>query len=354
MISEELENIGFQDYSPEAIPEEFKNFEIGRITHVHKNSYTLSDGVNEFYAEITGTMLYSSESELDLPVVGDFVFYQKVDEDFCIIQKILMRKNLLKRKKSGIEISFQPLAANIDVALLIQSIDRDFNLNRLERYLSLVDESSITPILLLSKIDLISGEELEDKISLIHQSHPDLKLIPFTNQEFNDDFYQYLTPQKTYILLGSSGVGKTTLLNHLMGSNQYLTGEISQKSKKGKHHTSSRYLVSLKNKAILIDTPGLRELALFENDSGIENAFSLITGLSEKCKFANCTHTNEPGCEVQKSLKNGSLDERMYQNYLKIQKENLYYNSSSLEKKEKDKKLGKLIKEVKSTKQRYK
>ena len=349
-VSHNLQELGFDKwFQDNADTETWNGREIARVIAVHKNSYTISNGKNEIMAELVGKILYSASSPMDYPAVGDWAVANFYDEyTFSIIHDILPRKSLLKRKTPGKKIDFQMIAANIDVAFIIQSLDDNFNLRRLERYLVMINEANIGPIVLLSKCDLITPEEAVNRISEIHKIMPHLHVQPFSNENKTSlkKIRELLTPGLTYCLLGSSGVGKTTLLNNLMGERVFKTKTVRDKDSKGKHATTYRQLVKLDCGAMIVDTPGLRELGNFSIERGIDETFTEITALSENCQFTDCTHMNEKGCAVLNALEDGKVSEDRYQNYIKMTKESIYHDMSYLEKRQKDKKFGKLIKSV--------
>jgi len=325
-----------------------KDFQIARVTGVYKNSYTLRNKTNEIFAEMTGNLTYGAESPLDYPTVGDWVYAQFFNQNtLAIINEVIPRKTVLKRKMPGKKISYQLIAANVDSAFIIQSLDWDFNIRRLERYLAIIKEGGIQPIVLLSKSDLLSDEAIDEKISNILTIMPDIKVIAFSNlnQHHLNQVNESFISGKTYCLLGSSGVGKTTLLNQLIGNNSFKTQNV-RKDGKGKHTTTNRQLIDLANGAIIIDTPGMREIGLIGSQTGIDNTFEDILSLSKHCRFNDCTHTKEKGCAVLAALNDGTLSRERYQNYIKMKKESAYYEMSYLEKRKKDKELGKFYKSV--------
>mgnify|MGYP005839202317 CR=1 FL=1 len=356
-----IEKLGFDNWFTDKLDLSKTDFNIVRVISVNKNSFVVSNGEKDIYAELTGKFLFNTDSALDLPTVGDFVYAQLFDDDtLAIIQDILPRKSLLKRKAAGKKIDYQLIAANIDIAIIMQALDSNFNIRRLERYLVIINDNKITPIILLSKSDLIPPEEAEEKKKQILEFLPDAKIFSFSNNSLNDieNIKTLFTPQKTYCLLGSSGVGKTTLLNNLIHQDLYKTQPIREKDDRGKHTTTRRELIILENGAIIIDNPGMRELGIISNESGISSTFGEIDELSDQCRYKDCTHTVEDGCAVLEALGSGKISEERYNNYIKIFKEAQHNEMSYVEKRQKDKKFGKFfhstMKEIKNRKDSYK
>ncbi len=350
IITHNIKELGFDEWFHDKVDaDNSEELELARVIAVHKDSYMITNGESDVLAELVGKIIYSTASPLDYPTVGDWVLANFYDENtFSIIHEIIQRKSLLKRKAPGKKIDFQLIAANIDVAFIVQSLDDNFNMRRLERYLVMINESDIKPIVLLSKSDLLSPVEVTERIEEIKKLMPHLDVMSFSNENDSGlkNIQDLLNSGTTYCLLGSSGVGKTSLLNNLIGEPIFKTKQVREKDRKGRHATTHRELIMLDCGAMVIDTPGMRELGNFSTDAGLDETFADITELSINCQFNDCTHVVEKDCAVLSAVENGKLPEKRYQNYIKMHKESIYNEMSYLEKRHKDKQLGKLIKSV--------
>jgi ribosome biogenesis GTPase len=286
----------------------------------------------------------------DYPAVGDWVAIEVLPEEKAIIRGILKRKTILQKKYSGKQES-QIIATNIDVAFIVESMDRDYNLNRFERFLVLVAEAGITPILVLNKVDLISNIELDNKIIDVKNRFAVVDIIATSTitKDGLDDLKKQIKKGKTYCFLGSSGVGKSTLINKLLQKEEIKTREMGLVTGKGKHTTTTREMYFLENGGLVIDNPGTREVGITDSEIGIEMVFDEISTLSKECRYTNCTHTHEPGCVVLKAIEDGRLDEGKYSNFIKLKKEAQFYKMTNVERREKDKKFGKFIKKAKES-----
>ncbi len=351
-----LEDIGFNAWFWDNVDDrKMAAHSVARIVSVHKDSYTLTKGGDDIFAELSGNLLYSSDSASELPTTGDWVYADFHDDDtHAIIYGVFPRKTLLKRKSAGKLVDFQLIGANIDVAFIIQSLNDNFSLRRLERYLVMVNESGIEPVILLSKCDLLPEEDVNKTKEAVLNIAPQAAIIAFSNvnQDNINSIKNLLKPGLSYCLLGSSGVGKTTLLNSIMGKDTFETQSVSKIQSKGRHTTTSRQLVRLESGAMIIDTPGMRELGSLSVDDGIDETFSEILALSQTCKFSNCAHGNEKGCAIQAAIASGEVSEARYQNYLKLKKESEFNEMSYFDKRKKDKNFGKLIKSTMKNKKR--
>ncbi|MCB9070190.1 MAG: ribosome small subunit-dependent GTPase A [Calditrichae bacterium] len=345
-----LEKLGIERIQTDQIdPQKLADYPLARVVAVNRDNYLIHNGKAVLTAEITGKMLLTASSPLDYPAVGDWVHVQYFDDDtFAIIHEIFPRNSVLKRKTPGKKIDFQVICANVDTAFIVQSLDRDFNLRRLERYLVMIYEAGIQPAVLLSKSDLLSPEELQEKCNAIEEISPETEIFPFSNVSGVGvpAVTDRLKAAHTYCLIGSSGVGKTTLLNVLLKDERFETGEVREKDQRGKHTTTRRQLIILDNGALLIDTPGMRELGNIGVESGISETFSEIAEIAENCRFNDCTHSGEKGCAVLEALESGEISNERYESYMKIQRESAYNERTYLEKRQRDKELGKLYKSI--------
>jgi len=345
-----LEDLGYTDNLEKLrIESDLKDFEIGRVVSEHKERYIVKTEKGESEAEITGNLRFSASSRLDFPAVGDWVALINYDPDFSIIHKILPRFSIITRQAVGQKSEIQIIAANIDVAFLVQAVDRDFNINRFERYLTICYSAKVNPVIVLTKTDLINDIKLAEITDAIRQRIKNVPVIAISNETQNgyEALKKIIEKGKTYCMLGSSGVGKSTLVNHLSGKNRMRTEAISDSTNKGRHVTSHREMVVLENGGILIDNPGMREVGIASSSGGLEITFDMIVSLSKNCKFKDCTHTSEVGCAVLEAVENGEMDNNSYENYLKMEREKAHFEATVAEKRNRDKQFGKIMKNYK-------
>lgn len=345
-----LEDFGYNDKLQKLrVENNLSDFEIGRVIAEHKERYIVKTENGEYEAEITGNLRFSAKSRIDYPAVGDWVTLTTYDTEFSVIHKILPRLSMITRQAVGQFGEIQIIATNIDYAFLIQAVDRDFNINRLERYLTICYSSKVKPIIVLTKTDLINNQKITEITDSIKQRIKDIEVFAISNE--TQDGYEALKVTiekgKTYCMLGSSGVGKSTLLNNLSGRTLMKTDSISQSTNKGRHITSHRELIVLESGGILVDNPGMREVGIADTSIGLETTFDRIIHLSLNCKFKDCTHTNEIGCSVIEAVAKGEIDKKSYENYLKMEREKTHFESTVEERRKKDKEFGKVIKNYK-------
>jgi len=345
-----LEDFGYNDKLEKfRIKNNLDGFEIGRVFAEHKEKYIVKTTNDEFQAEITGIMRFNAKSRIDFPAVGDWVALTTYDSGFAIIHKILPRFSLIKRQAVGHFGEIQVIAANIDYAFLVQAVDRDFNINRLERYLTICNSSKVKPVIVLSKTDLIDELRINEIMDSLNARIKNIPVVAISNETRKgyETIKNFIEKGKTYCMLGSSGVGKSTLLNNLSGKIIMRTDALSHSTNKGRHVTSHRELIILENGGMLIDNPGIREVGIADTTSGLEITFDTIVRLSQSCKFKDCTHATEIGCRVLEAVEKGEIDRSSYENYLKMEREKAHFESSIAERRKSDKEFGKMVKNYK-------
>jgi ribosome biogenesis GTPase len=325
------------------------SLQIGRVIAEHKERYAVRTILNELDAEITGNMRFTAVGREDFPAVGDWVALTVYESDFGIIHKILPRFSVIKRQSVGHSGEVQIIATNIDFGFIVQAVDRDFNINRLERYLTICNESDVKPLIILTKTDLISSDKLNDIIGSISSRIINIPVFAISNysKEGYNSLKEYIQKGKTYCMLGSSGVGKSTLLNNLTGKDIMRTDTISVSTNKGRHVTSHRELFVLESGGILIDNPGMREVGIADASGGLETTFDEIMSYGRKCRYKDCTHTNESDCAVIAAVEEGIINRSSYENYMKMEREKAHFLSTIAERRKKDKDFGKIMKNYK-------
>ena len=345
-------DLGFnKEFEEEKAKLGMEDFDYARVVQEHKDRYLIKTTTQEYDAELMGNLRYTAESRYDYPAVGDWVVYQAYDDDKAIIHAILPRQSLIERRAAGKNSEVQIIAANIDYGLIVQSVDRNFNLNRIERYLSICNTSKVTPIIVLNKTDLISKEELDLKVTQVKERISNIKVICVSMLTIGYSSLQSIIVKgKTYCLLGSSGVGKSTLINGLIGEEKMSTSAISTAVNKGKHTTTHRELIVLEQGGILIDNPGMREIGLTDKTEGLTLTFESILDYATDCKYKDCSHMHEDGCAVREAVANGNIHQAAYDNFIKMERERAHFESDALERRKKDRDFGKMVKNVKNYK----
>ncbi|MBP1919995.1 ribosome small subunit-dependent GTPase A [Youngiibacter multivorans] len=326
----------------------------GRIAEEEKELYTVITSKGTMLASVTGKMMQSASSREDYPAVGDYVALDRDDDSqgFGRILGVLKRSSCIRRKAAGDTTGIQVIAANVDMLFLTMALNQDFNIRRLERYIAVAKESWSVSIILLTKLDL--AENLGEKLEEVRKAASGGRIILLSNitGEGVDEVRELISEGITAAFIGSSGIGKSSVINSLLGVESLAIGGLRKGDGKGRHTTTHRELILLPSGGLVIDTPGMRELHLLDDISGVDEAFSDILTLSSGCRFKDCSHRAEPGCKVQEALSDGTLDRKRLESYEKLQKEARHMAAAMddrirREKKAESKKLGKLIKEVK-------
>lgn len=323
-----------------------QGLEAGRITAIEGFRHKLATSGGLTDAMLSGALMNGADN-CDLPKVGDWVAFKPYDNEGIIIS-VLKRINELSRKLPGRTTERQVMATNIDTAFIVQGLDRDFNPMRLQRYIVQIMQCKIRPVVLLNKQDLVTDpESYRQEVIALGYDCPVLLMSATGHEGLQEWAAQHLLPGKTYVLIGSSGVGKSTLVNALLGYHLQEEGAVSSFNNKGKHTTVSRNLVTLPSGAMLIDSPGMREfgVTLEASDQGMDY-HPLLAALSAECRFHDCTHQHEPGCAVVAAVRAGELPREGYESYLKISREQAHYQTDSLERKRVERQFGKMAKQV--------
>ncbi len=327
---------------------------IGRISAVYKDLFSVITGDGECRAQMAGKQLLNDDAAV---VVGDWVILKEAGSRNLLIHERLPRKNAISRKTSGKESREQVMVANLNYLFIVQSLDRNFNLRRLERYLVLARHSRVEPVVLLNKCDLCA--DYFSYIAKVRRIAPDIPVLAVSGHSGYemDQVSAFFKPGISACFMGSSGVGKSTIVNYLLGSETQRTSEVRAGDSKGRHATTTRQLFQLPNGGIVIDTPGMRELALWLTSSELDNAFDDIGELSKNCLFKDCHHDSEPGCAVKQAIENGDLDAERFGNYDRMKKEaNIRESSGPLglnqQRKKTRKKISLAVKQVHKMKKR--
>jgi ribosome biogenesis GTPase len=350
-----LEDLGYSEALEESrLAQQLASFGVGRVISEHKERYRVRNEKGEFEAEVVGNLRFTARGRSDFPAVGDWVAISEYEENKVLIHAIFPRRTVIEREAVGKQGEKQMIATNIDSAFIVQAVDRDFNINRIERYLTICYASGVKPVIILTKTDLIAKAQLEDILSSVKERVSEVPIIPISNETLagHEALKNHIEKGLTYCLLGSSGVGKSTLMNHLSGRDLMQTGSISESTNKGRHVTSHRELIVLDSGGIIIDNPGMREVGIADASAGLDTTFEMIVSLSGQCRFHDCTHVHESGCAIREAVENGEIDQASYENYLRMEREKQHFESTVAERRKKDKDFGKMVKTVMKTKKR--
>ncbi|MBA3438380.1 MAG: ribosome small subunit-dependent GTPase A [Pyrinomonadaceae bacterium] len=318
-----LSTLGWGEYFEAHFqPYEASDFNAARIVLEYKDTYRVYAEDGEQSAEITGKMRHDAANRKDLPAVGDWVVIRPRPEgNIAMIHAVLPRRSAFTRKVAGSRVEEQIVGANIDTVFLITSLNQDFNPRRIERYLTVAWDSGASPVIILSKADLC--EEVEEQIAAIQNAAAGVPVhaVSVTKHSGLDELAQYFRHGQTVALLGSSGVGKSTLINHLLGHDYQRVQEVREQDDRGRHTTTRRELILLPQGGLVLDTPGMRELQLWDAEGGLHRAFEEIEAVARSCYFSDCCHKDEPRCAIREALAEGIIDAARYGNYEKLQKE---------------------------------
>ncbi len=299
-----------------------QGFTAGRVALEYNQFYRVYVTSGEILAEVAGKLRHEAASRADLPAVGDWVALRLIgQENKAVIHAVLPRRSKFMRKTKGSKTEEQIVGANIDTVFLVTSLNQDFNPRRIERYLAVARESGAHPVVLLTKTDLC--ENVEEKVAAMAAvaAGAPTHAVCAIKSEGLDDLRPYFAPGQTVALIGSSGVGKSTLINRLLGEERQLVKDVREHDDRGQHTTRHRELILMPDGALVLDTPGIRELQLWDAEEGVEATFEDIEAIATECRFSDCQHQSEPNCAVREALENGTLDRQRFENYLKLQGE---------------------------------
>lgn len=330
---------------------QYKHLFHGRVSAVNKTNYEVITESGLLLCELNGNLLYG-RSLFELPCTGDWIIFQPFDDNKGIIVDILPRRHTLYRRKSGTISNRQAIASHVDKAFIVQSLDANFNVRRTERFMVQVLEENIQPILILTKSDLdFNRHQVDESLKHIIRQMP-IFFTSILSPETILPVRKFIKPGESIVFVGSSGVGKSSLINALCERTVLVTSEISKSSGKGRHTSTRREMVLMDDSGILIDTPGVREFGLAsDNPEALADIFD-VSDFAASCRFKNCTHINEPGCAVIEAVNSGLLEQEVYSSYLKLRKESWHFSTSEHEKRKRDKSFARISDEAKKIKKR--
>jgi len=340
-----LQDYGFVPFfAQQTSLDEIEQGRVGRITEVQRSLIKVSDGSEERSISLTSS--WHNAAPEHRPTVGDWVV---LDEQYSRVERVLDRKSIFRRVAAGEKTEIQLIAANIDILFVVTSCNEEFKESRLERYLALAVEAGVIPVVVLTKIDL--SDDSDSYAERARSVGVPVESINALDRSTFDGVIAWIERGSTIALVGSSGVGKSTLLNTLAETKIAATNEIREDDKKGRHTTSHRALHRLPGGGLLIDVPGIRELKVADVDTALATIFDDIEAMASNCRFTDCRHESEPGCAVRNAVENGDIEARRLRNYLKLLRENERNSASLAEKRLQGRAFAKHIKQVKALKQ---
>lgn len=334
-----LENFGWNDFFEQQQTPETRQLTLGRVIAQHRNAYTVATALGDYQADVSGKFFYENARSDDFPAVGDWVAADCTHASSVQIKHVFERKTKLSRKEAGKSEREQIIAANIDTIFVMSSLNNELNIRRIERYLAVVFESGAQPVVLLTKSDLFA--ESDELLSNMQRDFPHIAMhaISSLQQTGLSELSSFFVRSHTLACIGSSGVGKSTFINALLNQAVQDTGGIRETDSKGRHTTTHRELFVLPSQAMIIDTPGLRELQIWSAHNGIDETFEDIAELALLCRFKDCKHENEPECAIQDALQNQTLEAGRYQSYQKLLREERFQarkNDRNMQREEKE------------------
>lgn len=352
----ELEKFGFNHFMTQhclesgLLPEK-----TARVISESRERYLVQSKDRLFRATLTGKLRFASTSRRDLPAVGDWVAFSPADDENAVIESVLPRRSCLERSAVG-KLDVQIIAANVDTAFVVLAADRDFSINRVDRYLSLILNGGIDPVVIINKCDLFENEEWRDLERQVFRRHPAVEVIATSliNGLGLEHLASIIRPGQTFCFVGSSGVGKSSLINYFAGEEILAVSEVSEVTNRGCHTTTGRHLHLLPGGALLLDTPGMREVAMSDAEAGVGAVFEKIESLAAGCRFADCTHTAEPGCAVLAAVTDSEIDLETLESYQKLKRESSRFEQKLYERRRTEKTFGRMVREVMKTKKQLK
>jgi ribosome biogenesis GTPase len=344
----ELEQFGYGFFQEQhRLESGMSRDKIARVISDSREKYLIQTDQGIMRATMTGKLRHGAETRRDLPAVGDWVAFTRADNENAVIDALFPRRTNLERSAVG-KLDVQIIAANVDTAFVVISADRDFRVNRIDRYLALILNGGIDPVVLINKCDLLADGDWRELEMQIFRRHPAVEIIgtSLVTGLGLDSVRQMMQPGRTFCFTGSSGVGKSSLINHFAGAQLLATSQVSETTGRGCHTTTSRNLHMLPGGALLLDTPGMREVAMSDVENGVGETFAEIEALAARCRFSDCTHTSEPGCAIIAAIASSEIDAAAFSSYQKLKRESARFEQKMHERHRVDKNFGKMVREV--------